>query len=466
MGIDSLKRPATRGRGATVGEHIGARYRSLGATLAAAGLLSASSVLLALGGDIKGVLVCSALTALALAGAGVAAILGYRDLMRSVATPVERLNADLSRSAEAMDRVLGGAADLQQLALAVGALGQRLEQVQRRRADDENAGNQRAGVLREVLRLTKKVGSSNRLQDVLAATAGGACAISGHSEVMIWFVDEVEHRLVPAFDSTATPPTASLVPPQPIAASAAGRAATAGQTVTVRADRADPDRATGLAVPLSVGTGLSVRGVIELSRPGRPMGPDAVDALETLAGHAALAIEASKLYAEVERRSETDALTKVLNRRRLDQDIRSEIARSLRAGHALSLVMVDVDHFKGINDTFGHQMGDEVLKLVALTLNRECRTTDGAYRFGGEEFALLFRDTDASTAGEVADRIRMRIRDAVATLGLSREVTASLGVSALSSSIRTAEKLVEAADGALYAAKHDGRNRVVVSEQS
>src|SRR4029077_16841028 len=127
----------------------------------------------------------------------------------------------------------------------------------------------------------------------------------------------------------------------------------------------------------------------------------------------------------------------------------------------LSLVMVDIDHFKAVNDDFGHQTGDEVLKQVAAALTAARRETDSVYRFGGEEFSVLLRETDAVGAAEVAERLRLGIPRSVAQVNISREVTASLGVATVRDRIVSSEQLVAAADKALYQAKKRGRNRVM-----
>lgn len=157
----------------------------------------------------------------------------------------------------------------------------------------------------------------------------------------------------------------------------------------------------------------------------------------------------------------TDALTGTLNRRGFDERLAAELAGAVRASEALSVLMLDVDHFKDYNDKFGHPAGDVALRLAAEALRGCCRGSDSVSRYGGEEFALILPATDASGAKSMAERVR----HAVATLhGLAQPITISVGSatapSAAMSDLETiAGTLVASADGALYRAKEAGRDR-------
>jgi diguanylate cyclase (GGDEF)-like protein len=157
-----------------------------------------------------------------------------------------------------------------------------------------------------------------------------------------------------------------------------------------------------------------------------------------------------------------DQLTGLLNRREFDRIMEEEQERAWRFGHPLALIMVDLDHFKVVNDTRGHPMGDSVLREVARRLSEQVRTVDRVARLGGEEFGLILMQTDRAGAFEVAQRLCTAIRQepifADDPRGLN--VTASAGVAALPLDARTSTELVAAADKALYAAKAAGRDRV------
>jgi diguanylate cyclase (GGDEF)-like protein len=153
----------------------------------------------------------------------------------------------------------------------------------------------------------------------------------------------------------------------------------------------------------------------------------------------------------------TDPLTGLANRRAFDEALAREAALVGRGARPLSLVLLDVDHFKGFNDAFGHPAGDEVLRRVGAVLRSCCRATDVAARTGGEEFAVLLPGTEGEGAGALAERLRRAVAAGPWPL---RAVTVSAGVATLGAGGGAAERLVAAADRALYQAKRDGRNRV------
>jgi two-component system, cell cycle response regulator len=164
--------------------------------------------------------------------------------------------------------------------------------------------------------------------------------------------------------------------------------------------------------------------------------------------------------------SVTDALTGAHNREHFDTQLRAELSYARRHNTDVSLVIFDADHFKKVNDTYGHQVGDSVLMQIAQVVQSTVRSEDVFARYGGEEFALVLRGIDIEGCGAVADRLRERIASQqIQTERGPLSVTVSAGCASLSTTQdKTPEGLISAADRRLYGAKHAGRNRVVTSD--
>jgi diguanylate cyclase (GGDEF)-like protein len=228
------------------------------------------------------------------------------------------------------------------------------------------------------------------------------------------------------------------------------------------------DGAFAIAAPISpLGDGASEVGVMSLGRPGRPFDPTERDVFRYLLGQAAVSIENIALHELVSEQAVTDDLTGLSNKRRFRDVLAKEAARAARFDHPLSLLMLDIDGFKRINDTRGHVQGDEVLRRIARVLQAESRAIDEPARYGGEEFAIALPETDPDGAAEVAERIRARIdSEAVPATegGEALRVTASVGVATIPTSASAPDELVRAADTALYEAKRTGKNRVCKAE--
>jgi diguanylate cyclase len=161
---------------------------------------------------------------------------------------------------------------------------------------------------------------------------------------------------------------------------------------------------------------------------------------------------------------ETDPLTGVHNRQGMMRDLRREWTRALRTGQPICVAIADLDHFKSVNDTWGHAAGDKVLCAAARFFQRRLRPYDAVYRYGGEEFLFSLPNTDAETAGHVLDRLRKTLArmPVVLDCGTRVPVTCSIGVAQMVPG-RSVQEAVAAADKALYAAKNSGRNRVVLA---
>lgn len=172
-------------------------------------------------------------------------------------------------------------------------------------------------------------------------------------------------------------------------------------------------------------------------------------------------IRLHRLMRLLSQRAQIDGLTGLWNRAYFDDRLMVEVNAARRSEQPLSLTMCDFDRFKEINDTYGHPAGDAVLEGFAKILNAELRSHDVACRYGGEEFALILRDTRPEEAMVVLERLRRRLELVVWPLHPERQVTASFGLAALEVDHDNAEALVAAADAALYQAKKEGRNRVV-----
>ncbi len=204
----------------------------------------------------------------------------------------------------------------------------------------------------------------------------------------------------------------------------------------------------------------------------RGEGGPAFDALQltrlrALAAQTGTAITNIRRYLEVRRLSMTDTLTGLGNRAQLVSSLSREIAAASRGNGVLTVLMLDIDHFKMVNDTWGHGFGDVVLRDFAGRLLACVREADTVARYGGEEFVVLLRDTDVEGGCRVAERVLDAARSRpFEEAEVSQPVTVSIGVAAYPRDGRSADDVLEAADSALYAAKRDGRNRWRVAEPS
>ncbi len=185
--------------------------------------------------------------------------------------------------------------------------------------------------------------------------------------------------------------------------------------------------------------------------------------LRTVIGHASLAIQNATMYEFIDTLSRIDPLTGLANRREFDRLLLQEVARSRQSGQSFSLIMADLDHFKQVNDRFGHQEGDRALQQIGRLIQQvPKRATDAAFRIGGEEFAVLMGNTDKTGAVALSETLR-GVTEGARFLPTGEAVTISLGVATFPGDGQDPGTLIAAADRALYQAKAGGRNRVAAA---
>jgi diguanylate cyclase (GGDEF)-like protein/PAS domain S-box-containing protein len=215
-----------------------------------------------------------------------------------------------------------------------------------------------------------------------------------------------------------------------------------------------------MILPLAVGHGLI--GLFSVNEDA--FSKEDLSLFSTLVSGISSIYIAYKSYCQVQKLSVTDPLTNLINRRKFFEELEKEANRCRRYKHPLSLIMLDIDHFKKVNDTFGHQFGDKVLCHIAEILRTNTRRTDTVARYGGEEFIILLPETPLVGGGEVAERIRQATAKSVICDNLNNiAVTVSLGVTNFSLEDNI-DSFVKRADQALYKAKDAGRNAVCIQE--
>lgn len=226
-----------------------------------------------------------------------------------------------------------------------------------------------------------------------------------------------------------------------------------------------------IALPFSIDRGQYGVFLVRRTKEQERFGPEDLEFAEAVLTAAVAVIQRAQLVestmadnARLEQLAQTDPLTQLLNRRALTERITAEMERALRYDSTLALLMIDLDHFKRINDTFGHLVGDDVLRDVAQLLAQTIRGSDIVARYGGEEFLVLLPETDDAGAESFAERIRAAVEShpfAREALAEPLRLTASVGVAVFPAArIENVEDLFQRADAALYRAKAEGRNRV------
>jgi diguanylate cyclase (GGDEF)-like protein len=224
--------------------------------------------------------------------------------------------------------------------------------------------------------------------------------------------------------------------------------------------------ASALAAPLgATEAGDQVIGIVSVARGDHAFTATERELFAYLTNQASVSVENVDLHETVQRQAVTDELTGLFNHRRFQEVISGEVERARRYGHELGLIMLDIDNFKQVNDTYGHLQGDLVLQEVARVLQKSSREIDEPARYGGEEMAVALPQTDLEGAYQFAERVRRAVEDlelSVPTGDGALKVTASFGVASLATAEHAhKDALVAAADHALYEAKRAGKNRTV-----
>ncbi len=390
---------------------------------------------------------------LACVAVGVAIVHRNRGLHAAIVEPIDELLEIVRRIGRGelhIETVVTGPQELQEIGRGLGQMTEELDRQRTTVAAERELSDRRADALAEVLGVAREVAGSLSVRYVAETVAGAAVRLSQAARVRVWVVDsDATDTLVLAVHDTDLPRGSTPSQQLDLGEDVAGRAARDARTV-LGTDGVQ-------ALPLVVGG--RVVGVLEVHA-AEVTDTTVATALEMLGAHAGVALEAARLHRHADELAQVDPLTRLANRRRFETDLRAEEQRALRYGRPMSLIMADLDHFKHLNDTFGHQRGDEVLRLAAEALTTTVRSSDTVYRFGGEEFVVLVREGGAQAAAELAERLRL----AVAQAAGQGVVTASFGVAGLSEHAVSGEGLVSAADLALYEAKAAGRDRVAVAQ--
>jgi diguanylate cyclase (GGDEF)-like protein len=381
---------------------------------------------------------------------------GRRRLHRQIVAPIEQLSEEADRVAA------GDYAPIQALSTGpVHEVAQLLTSLQGMTsslvADREEATRrseellERTARLHHVLELSRELSASLSLSHVISGLTRAMRLVAGAAGATVWLQDW-DQRTLTEFDSTGREGTERVE----VGLGPVGRAAQYARTMPL-----GRDDSAGSAIPLVIG-GRAVGVIAAVPLAGGELDMEMVDAL---ALQGAAAIQAARMHTETEALSRRDPLTDLANRRQLTTDLAAEMERALRFGHTLSFVMIDLDHFKRLNDTYGHQRGDQVLREVAGTISREIRAIDGAYRYGGEELAILLREASGPEAVQTVERIRAAVASRFPWAD-EAPVTLSAGVAELDRGTTTTSTLIAAADEALYVAKRSGRNRVHLHDRA
>lgn len=322
--------------------------------------------------------------------------------------------------------------------------------------------------------VTRSLNSTLELDEILKLVTEMVATRLGFHQFSMMLLDESSGELVVKTSAGFADPEAVSQFRLPLGQGASGLAAKSREPVYIRDVRNDPRFVRGpsapdcdtslLAVPMVCREKLV--GVLNFEREGLDaFSENDVMLLQLVGNQAAMAIVNARLYQETVELTLVDSLTGVFNRRHLFARLEMELTRAHRFGAPLSLIMIDLDHFKHLNDACGHPAGDQVLREVAELLRKSVRKVDTVARYGGEEFAILLPMVSVSECQEVAEKLRRAVERTPIRYGDKQpggRITISLGVAAFPDHGEALEQLIDAADAALYASKRAGRNKVTL----
>jgi diguanylate cyclase (GGDEF)-like protein len=389
-----------------------------------------------------GVLVCYLVL---LAGAGAITARRRRRLRTTILAPIDDLHGTIARlrRGDLTARAAGTAVpELDEIGQALAGLAADLDAAGREATARELRLTSLAQRFETVVRVGREIAGSLSVRYVSGTVTSAAADLLG-APAVLWVrgeagVFQATHR---SQDPHGTPPP-DLAPPE----------------VVLRADSEAHPASTSSAMAYPLVLAGMVIAVLEVATV--EVDPDTEQVLSALLSTAAASLESAHLHSAARELADQDGLTHLPNRRRFEVDVDIEWERCRRYGRPLSLVMMDLDHFKRLNDEHGHLLGDQVLREVANALTGVLRTTDTGYRYGGEELVVLLRETGLEDAAVVAERLRAAVAAVVLANHPRVSVSTSAGVASRTAGMSHYTELVAEADQALYAAKHLGRDRV------
>jgi diguanylate cyclase (GGDEF)-like protein len=404
-------------------------------------------------GDVARALLVTALVGIVVLA--VAALVAVRPLTRSV----RRLTAAARAAAAGEDVVrlpASAAPETRELSRALAAVVARLS------AHHDEAQHGRRELRLALDRMSEAFTLTHGLPAIMGVLVESAARVAGARAALFFALNAARGRLDLRSAHGPDLPGESLAVGEGLVGWVAEHGETAVWPGGVAPAAGEP-AGNGPAVALPMRSNGQVIGVLGVyagvERP--PFTAEELDTLQLLVRQAGAAVDNALLHEEVKRQSITDGLTGVWNRRQFEMRSAEEVRSAARFHDPFGVVMVDVDHFKAINDRYGHQVGDAVLVEVARRLSAAVREIDMVARYGGEEFSLLLPRADLDETAKVADRVWRAVRDEPFRVDqLVLPVTVSAGVACHPDHGATVRELVAAADAALYRAKEQGRNRV------